>query len=71
MFNILNSDATGGQIRPTVWKFFFPFLRELAAGMTAGHKVRLKSLNLRSRRNPLFADSWPVNCPVINCWVRA
>ncbi len=71
MFSILNSKAARGQIRPTVWKFFFPFLYRRAAGMTAGQRVALKLLNLRSRRNPPFADSWPVNCPVINCSVRA
>src|SRR5713226_7350040 len=71
MFSILNSHAARGQIRPTVWKFFLPFLRRLAAGMTAHQKVALKLLNLRSRPNPRAADSWPVNCHVINCPVRA
>ncbi len=71
MFSILNSEAARGQIRPAVWKFFFPFLRRRAAGTTAAQKVALKWLNLRSRRNPPFADSWHMNCPVITCPVRA
>ena len=62
MFSILNSEPARGQIRPTVWKFFFSFLRRPATGMTAGQKVALKSLHLRSRRNPRAADNWPVNC---------